>query len=249
MLTLVFFPSCLVMALDVGDTLGNDTSAALESSDLLSISFNTAPPVDALNLVDCEVLYALCPFLSELKALLASTPSEYAPGSSVRHITPVSAGSSMHLSQSSGKQLEVRNNCFFEKCDSLDCCSSHHFIYENLCTASGLICQLKLEDSFFHGLPASVHRTVEFVVERVTSSCVKHICNVWLPGLKQKGLNNLQEKIKSLQENFNLENDNSSIMQVCGGLPSYIIVNGCNLLEFFVPSAFKILMRAIFISM
>lgn len=169
--------SLLMMALDVGDTSCTDHSlSVLDSSDILSISSSTVPPVDSLNLVDCEVLYALCPFLTELRALLASTSSECAPGSSARHITPVSAGSAFSSSTSSVKQLE-----------------------------------LKLEDSFFHGLPASVHRTVEFVVERVTSSCVKHICNVWLPGLKQKGVLQLQEKIKSLQGDRETETKSTSI--------------------------------------
>ncbi|KAK3907881.1 Codanin-1 [Frankliniella fusca] len=158
--------SLMLMSLDIGDTSYSEHSfRALESSDILSVSSTSAPSVDALNLVDCEVLYALCPFLLELRALLASTPSDCALSGSVRHITPVSAGSLLSSSSEfSGKQLE-----------------------------------LKLEDSFFHGLPASVHRTVEFVVERVTSSCVKYICNVWLPGLKQQGVLKLQDKIRSYQ--------------------------------------------------
>lgn len=72
------------------------------------MTLSSAPPVDALNLIDCEVLYALCPFLMELRALLASSPSECLPGGSARHITPVSAGPSILPLTSTGKQLEVK---------------------------------------------------------------------------------------------------------------------------------------------
>jgi len=48
--------------------------------------------------------------------------------------------------------------------------------------------QLQLEESFFHGLPESVQKTVEFVVERVTSACIKQICNTLIPELKERGM-------------------------------------------------------------
>lgn len=47
--------------------------------------------------------------------------------------------------------------------------------------------QLQLEESFFHGQPASTRKTVEYVAERVASCCVKHMCNKLLPSIKQQG--------------------------------------------------------------
>jgi len=198
------------VTLDAGGTPYFDTSLpAFDSSDGLSVTSSIAPPVDSLNLIDCEVLYTLCPFLMELRALLASTASECAPGGSVRHITPVSAGSSMLPLASSGKQLEVRLQFFFFLYVLIIVTIFSNFHWSLFYS----FLQLRLEDSFFHGLPASVLRTVEFVVERVTSSCVKHICNVWLPALKQKGVYQLQERIKSYQTEIGLEKD-PSVIQV-----------------------------------
>ncbi|KDR07477.1 codanin-1-like [Zootermopsis nevadensis] len=47
--------------------------------------------------------------------------------------------------------------------------------------------QLLLEESFFHGQPASTRKTVEYVAERVASCCVKHVCNNLLLSVKQQG--------------------------------------------------------------
>ncbi|KAK0167111.1 hypothetical protein PV327_004553 [Microctonus hyperodae] len=57
--------------------------------------------------------------------------------------------------------------------------------------------ELQLEDAFFHGHPRSVRRTVDFVVERIVSSCVKFICRTIIPPVKEKSF----EVMKTLQKN------------------------------------------------
>ncbi|XP_043290102.1 codanin-1 [Venturia canescens] len=54
--------------------------------------------------------------------------------------------------------------------------------------------QMQIEEAFWHGQPSSVRKTVDFIVEKVASSCVKYICNTIIPLLKQK---NIQHFIKS----------------------------------------------------
>lgn len=48
--------------------------------------------------------------------------------------------------------------------------------------------QLQLEEAFFHGQQRSVKNTVDFVAERVASSCVKFICRTLVPEIKDKHL-------------------------------------------------------------
>ncbi|KAJ8666930.1 hypothetical protein QAD02_008592 [Eretmocerus hayati] len=57
--------------------------------------------------------------------------------------------------------------------------------------------ELQLEEAFFHGQPTSTRKTVEYVSERVASSCVKYIYNNLLPVEKKTAcevLKNLVEK-------------------------------------------------------
>lgn len=59
--------------------------------------------------------------------------------------------------------------------------------------------ELKLEENFFEGQPRSVRQTIEFVAERIASSCVKYICNKPLRETKEKA-------IKLLQDTFDAQN-------------------------------------------
>ncbi|KAK0089388.1 hypothetical protein PV325_007546 [Microctonus aethiopoides] len=56
--------------------------------------------------------------------------------------------------------------------------------------------ELQLEDAFFHGHPRSVRRTVDFVVERIVSSCVKFMCRTIIPHVKEKSY----ELMKTLRQ-------------------------------------------------
>ncbi|KAL6431550.1 hypothetical protein ACFW04_007253 [Cataglyphis niger] len=48
--------------------------------------------------------------------------------------------------------------------------------------------ELQLEEAFFHGQPASTRKTVDFVSERVASTCVKYICNTMLASTRETNL-------------------------------------------------------------
>lgn len=58
---------------------------------------------------------------------------------------------------------------------------------------------MQLEEAFFHGQPASTRKTVDFVSERVASTCVKHICNTLLMTSREANLNNFREILKTKQ--------------------------------------------------
>ena len=59
------------------------------------------------------------------------------------------------------------------------------------------VVQLQLEESFFHGQPASTRKTVEYVAERVASCCVKHMCYKWLTSIKQQGAADVAQLISA----------------------------------------------------
>lgn len=48
--------------------------------------------------------------------------------------------------------------------------------------------EFQLEEAFFHGQPASTRKTVDFVSERVASTCVKYICNTMLASSRETNL-------------------------------------------------------------
>lgn len=56
--------------------------------------------------------------------------------------------------------------------------------------------ELQLEEAFFHGQPASTRKTVDFVSERVASTCVKHICNTLLTSSRETNLNTFRKILK-----------------------------------------------------
>ena len=83
---------------------------------------------------------------------------------------------------------------------------------------------MQLEDAFFHGQPSSIKKTVDFVSERVASSCVKYIYNTIIPSVKQR---NMEIFVKS--ENGEMltltraeENDEDRIQTPPGKSPSKI---------------------------
>lgn len=64
-----------------------------------------------------------------------------------------------------------------------------------------------MEEAFFGGQPASTRKTVDFVSERVASTCVKHICNTLLMTSRETNLNIFREilekkKIEGQPEKF-----------------------------------------------
>ncbi|XP_024944847.1 codanin-1 isoform X2 [Cephus cinctus] len=59
--------------------------------------------------------------------------------------------------------------------------------------------ELQLEEAFFHGQPASTRKTVDFVAERVASSCVKYVCNILLPPAREKNLNEFKKIVDDVQ--------------------------------------------------
>lgn len=59
--------------------------------------------------------------------------------------------------------------------------------------------ELQLEEAFFHGQPASTRKTVDFVSERVASTCVKHICNTLLMSSREANLNEFRKILRKKQ--------------------------------------------------
>lgn len=55
--------------------------------------------------------------------------------------------------------------------------------------------ELQLEEAFFNGQPASTRKTIEFVSERVASTCVKYIFNNLLTTAQENCLNKLRQKM------------------------------------------------------
>ncbi|XP_076162125.1 codanin-1 like protein dlt isoform X2 [Ptiloglossa arizonensis] len=65
--------------------------------------------------------------------------------------------------------------------------------------------ELQLEKAFFHGQPASTRKTVDFVSERVASTCVKHICSTLLMSSRETNLNTFRKILKKKQSEMQLE--------------------------------------------
>ncbi|CAN0246597.1 unnamed protein product [Lampetra fluviatilis] len=107
--------------------------------------------LDTLPLVDQQLLFTCCPYIGELRRLLATSlgGGTGRNGGFIRKINPTAMEPSVGLSQ---RQT-----------------------------------QTELEQAFFHNLPASLKRTVEFVAERTCSNCVKHIRATLLAGLVEEG--------------------------------------------------------------
>ncbi|XP_066596391.1 codanin-1 [Prorops nasuta] len=65
--------------------------------------------------------------------------------------------------------------------------------------------ELQLEESFFHGQPASTRKTVDFVSERVASTCVKYICNTLLAASREANLNAFRKTMKASYDQMRAE--------------------------------------------
>ncbi|KAL0112710.1 hypothetical protein PUN28_012167 [Cardiocondyla obscurior] len=68
--------------------------------------------------------------------------------------------------------------------------------------------EFQLEEAFFHGHPASTRKTVDFVSERVASTCVKHICNTLLASAREANLNSFRKILK--RKNIDRSTDEQS---------------------------------------
>lgn len=62
-----------------------------------------------------------------------------------------------------------------------------------------------MEEAFFGGQPASTRKTVDFVSERVASTCVKHICNTLLMASRETNLNIFREILEKKKIEGQLE--------------------------------------------
>ncbi|XP_020292800.1 codanin-1 [Pseudomyrmex gracilis] len=70
--------------------------------------------------------------------------------------------------------------------------------------------ELQLEEAFFHGQPASTRKTVDFVSERVASTCMKHICNTSLTSSRETNLDCFRKLLKRKQHNKQRDSDEQS---------------------------------------
>ncbi|EZA59508.1 Codanin-1 [Ooceraea biroi] len=73
--------------------------------------------------------------------------------------------------------------------------------------------ELQLEEAFFHGQPASTRKTVDFVSERVASTCVKHICNTLLASSREANLNSFRKILKHKYDKKDPEERNESLTE------------------------------------
>ncbi|XP_044763026.1 codanin-1 isoform X2 [Coccinella septempunctata] len=55
--------------------------------------------------------------------------------------------------------------------------------------------EVQLEETFFNGHPSSLKKTVDFVAERVASTCVKHLCYTVVPEYKKDFIGQLKTKL------------------------------------------------------
>ncbi|XP_008194510.1 codanin-1 isoform X2 [Tribolium castaneum] len=58
----------------------------------------------------------------------------------------------------------------------------------------------QLEEAFFNGQPISLRKSVEFVSERVASTCVKYVCSVLVPEFKKKSLETFKSMISTIDD-------------------------------------------------
>ncbi|KAI4454819.1 codanin-1 [Holotrichia oblita] len=69
----------------------------------------------------------------------------------------------------------------------------------------------QLEEAFFNCQPISIRKTVEFISERVASSCVKHICNNVVPEFKKTSLDGARSVLLQITRDFDRNEDYGKI--------------------------------------
>lgn len=59
-----------------------------------------------------------------------------------------------------------------------------------------MLLQLKLEEAFLNSQPMSTRKSIDFVSERVASTCIKYVCNKIVPDYKKEALKEFKKKLK-----------------------------------------------------
>lgn len=59
---------------------------------------------------------------------------------------------------------------------------------------------MQLEEAFFNGQPVSIRKTVDFVSERISSACVKNICNKIVPEFKKESVREFKKILKGFDK-------------------------------------------------
>ncbi|XP_014486058.1 PREDICTED: codanin-1 isoform X2 [Dinoponera quadriceps] len=77
--------------------------------------------------------------------------------------------------------------------------------------------ELQLEEAFFHGQPASTRKTVDFVSDRVASTCVKHICNTMLSSAREANLSAFRKILKQVHVERDSEGQSESSVNWING--------------------------------
>ncbi|XP_056639601.1 codanin-1 [Diorhabda sublineata] len=72
----------------------------------------------------------------------------------------------------------------------------------------------QLEETFFNGQPDSVKKTIEFVSERLASTCVKHICNTIVPTIRKEALKTIKTFLQSQTTSTIQENNHRIILRM-----------------------------------
>ncbi|XP_077991246.1 codanin-1-like [Glandiceps talaboti] len=128
-----------------------------------------SPCLDAIDLIDTQLLYLCCPYLGELRVLLLeSAAGMKSQGNTFKKITPIAAD---NVPQDENKKNYLSR---IEKRLQVD--------FDSICLQSQLI------ENFYHNQPQSVQKTIDFVSERVVSNCKEQIEGGLLMGLVQAAL-------------------------------------------------------------
>lgn len=64
---------------------------------------------------------------------------------------------------------------------------------------------MQLEEAFFHGQPLSTKKTVEYVAERVSSSCIKYTCSTLLSAERKKNIEEINKFISHSKNSNNVD--------------------------------------------
>eukprot|EP00069_Balaena_mysticetus_P017724 bmy_10946T0 len=147
--------------------------------------------LDSMPVVDQHLLYTCCPYIGELRKLLASwvSGSSGRSGGFVRKITPTTTTGlgAQPPRTTQGLQVGGRAEAVGGRAVEKGKRALH-------CPAPSSR-QAQLAQAFFHNQPPSLRRTVEFVAERIGSNCVKHIKATLVADLVRQAESLLQEQL------------------------------------------------------